>query len=285
MDRSNLVRKALVGSGILVNLARLMVIPGCEVAEQPISDEQLPPASVAEFSPVSASGPFLAVGGATESGENERLGEIGQLLQQIPTGREALQVIEDHDVSVRFESGGGSYFAHLENRIIVDSQVDSLNGALMLVHEAAHARYFNAGQTAQALRLDRDDYVHHKAEEETEAQVNTLWAKIELEQGGIIDGQDASLLFETEFRGAQRETVGSEPRGSSDEEREALARQAGKEKMFRGIMDAKVVSSTLGVPYPATWAHEWVRINSLYLALSAAIKGSAASAEESTAGR
>ncbi|HEY9609168.1 eCIS core domain-containing protein [Allocoleopsis sp.] len=205
-----------------------------------------------------------------EEQEKKKLEEMKTILDASATGKEALKLMEDHKVAVKFKPGGGSYFDSSSNSMVIDSHETAANSALTFVHEMNHARYHHEGLSADVTSLSREDYVKKMVEEEAEGTVKSIEAKIELE-GTKIDVSKASFPLEKEYRKAYKASIDAAkaklPKrgliGTMIDEAKLLiaARIAGKERVIKGFMDGEVVTSNTKEAYSKYYGKYWDKVN------------------------
>ena len=205
-----------------------------------------------------------------EEQEKKKLEEMKTILDASATGKEALKLMEDHKVAVKFKPGGGSYFDSSSNSMVIDSHETAANSALTFVHEMNHARYHHEGLSADVTSLSREDYVKKMVEEEAEGTVKSIEAKIELE-GTKIDVSKASFPLEKEYRKAYKASIDAAkaklPKrgliGTMIDEARLLvaARIAGKERVIKGFMDGEVVTSNTKESYSKYYGKYWDKVN------------------------
>jgi hypothetical protein len=190
-----------------------------------------------------------------------RFEEIRQILETIPTGREALRLKNVHRVGVQFLAGGGSYYDSSSNSMVIDSNHPPARAALSFVHELNHARYHHEGLSANIRTLSREEYIRQMVEEEAEGVIKSLEAKIELE-GTPTDVSRFTYPLERQYREAYRVATdaarASNPEIAEDELRR-IGREAGRQRVIRGFMDGEVQTSNTGEPYPDYYGRAWDR--------------------------
>jgi hypothetical protein len=194
----------------------------------------------------------------------QRQEEIKNILKECPTGREAMKVEEDYQVTVKSgPEGQGSYYNPATNEVFIDSRESSESAALTYVHEMNHAKYANEGRTANEHSLSRDAYVKNMVEEEAEGTVKSIEAKMELE-GTRADVSSTSFPLETEYRQAYQNAVDTakaqNPEITEDQLKD-VGRQAGKERVTEGFMNGEVVTSNTGESYPDYYGEYWDKVN------------------------
>ena len=196
-----------------------------------------------------------------EDDNKKRFDEIKKILEAIPTGKEALSLMEKYKVSVKFIAGGGSYYSASNNSMVIDSNHAAARAALAFVHEMNHARYRHEGLTADIKSLGRQEYIRKMVEEETEGVVKSIEGKIELE-GTTIDVSKTSYPLEKEYREAYKKAVDAAKAKNpelSAEELKKLGRKAGKERVIKGFMDGEVRTSNTKESYPDYYGKAWDR--------------------------
>ncbi len=97
-------------------------------------------------------------------------GDINEILNAIPAGKEALELKDMHNIQVRFKSGHGTYFDFDSNTIVIDSEMTSVRAALLFVHEMIHAERFHGGLTPNINTFSKEEYVEGRLKEEAKAE-------------------------------------------------------------------------------------------------------------------
>jgi len=206
-----------------------------------------------------------------EEEDKKRFEEIKKILDTIPTGKEALKLMEDYKVAVNFKAGGGSYYNSSSNSMVIDSNEAAIDSALTFVHEMNHAKYDHQKISADVKSLSRNEYVKKMVEEEAEGTVKSIEAKIELE-GTKIDVSKASFPLEQKYREVYKAAADAaraklpKHRGligtMIDEERlKEVGRKAGNERVIKGFMDEEVVTSNTKESYPNYYGKFWDKVN------------------------
>ncbi|MEQ8755500.1 MAG: DUF4157 domain-containing protein [Coleofasciculus sp. G1-WW12-02] len=198
-----------------------------------------------------------------EEEDKKRFEEIKKVLDTIPTGKEALKLMDNYAAGVNFAAGGGSYYDSASNSMVIDSNEPPAKAALTFVHEMNHAKYHHQKLSADVSSLSREEYVKKMVEEEAEGTVKSIEAKIELE-GTDIDVSKASFPLETEYREAFKAAVDSEKTKNIDvgeEKLKTVGREAGKKRVTQGFMNGEVVTSNTGESYPDYYGKYWDKVN------------------------
>jgi hypothetical protein len=188
-----------------------------------------------------------------------RFEEIVKLLDQIDIGQSALSLINQYDITVQFTSKRGSRFDVNTNQIFIDRSHESVMAALILVHEATHARYLHEGSATHIKVVGRETYITKKVQEEAMAVVNSIEAKMELEALGVdTDGQHATL--ETPYRQAYEIAMRSalaDGASLNDGSAQTISRAAAQQTIFDALMNGKAVTSNTKQTYPVYWGTVW----------------------------
>jgi hypothetical protein len=150
--------------------------------DAPSSEDAATPASIsAIYEPVSEE-------------DRERFEEIKALLKSIPTGREALHLMEKYRVIVDFQRGGGTWYNWSSNMMVIDSNKDFIEASFSLVHEMTHASRHHQGMWAHLDAVSRQEYIEQLVEEEAEGDIRAVEAKLELEAIGVPVSAVAAAL-------------------------------------------------------------------------------------------
>ena len=195
--------------------------------------------------------------------DQERFNEIREVLNLMATGQEALALVEQYGIAIRFEAGTGSYFNPTTNQIVVDSNHEPVRAALTLVHETTHARYRHEGSAADITADGRQEYVEIKVTEEVEAVVKSIEAKMELEAAGP-DVAELRYTLEYPYRMAHEDATAvalSEHPGLDKQALESIGRSAGQQAVFAGFMDGKTWTPHTKQSYPDYYGEAWDKAN------------------------
>ena len=186
--------------------------------------------------------------------------DIRQVLASVPAGRDVLAVMDRYSVALKFLSGKGASFRDIENLVVIGSDSSTPQAALDFVHEMIHASYYHEGIAADARSLGRDAYIERMLEEEAEAAVKAIEAKIELEQVPI---KTPLAPFERKYKMAS--LMGwlskSADGNLTVEEQTRIGRQAGKESISAALKDGEGVGGRSGLPYPVIYGRFWDQVN------------------------
>ncbi len=241
MVHSRFIRRSLVVGTIVTNLAAIALISCGDTDKRSESPE-----------------PAATVQSAVSTPETNTpwLGEIQRLLAGIPTGNDALMVLEGYEVSVTVEAGRGSYY--VPAHIVIDSDWGIVGAAIDLVHEATHARFRSEGLTPDPMSVTRDEYVARRIEEEAEGQANAIQAKIELEAMDI-DVSEARPWFEMQYRKAYQDAVQWKLTNSkaSEAELRQFGWEMGKNELIEGFIGGEAVASNGEMQYSEIYGTEW----------------------------
>ncbi len=195
--------------------------------------------------------------------DTQDFAEISLFLQQIPTGRRTLDLVEKYHISVRFVGGGGSYYNSNDNQVIIDSNHESFRKALSLVHEVTHARFHHEGLEANILIDDRQSYIEKKVSEEVEAVANSIAAKMELEDAGI-DVSKIWYTLEYPYRQAYEAAVVDAKANISDISDETLkimGREAGRQVILEKTLAGRTWTSVSKETYTEFYGKNWDAVN------------------------
>jgi hypothetical protein len=121
-------------------------------------------------------------------GADESLGQIQAILNQIPTGQQALAMGEQYQVQVSFAPGKGTFYLASRNTIVMDDKDEPMRAALNFVHEVNHARFWHESLRAEIGSLSFEEYVRLRVLEEAEGVVRSIEAKMELQAAGVDVG-------------------------------------------------------------------------------------------------
>ena len=189
-----------------------------------------------------------------------------RLLVQAPAGRRALELASRHRVKLTFRRGGGSEFDPSSNTIFMDTTESAGDAALTFVHEMSHAEWEHTGRSpTDARRYTRADFIKKQLEDETDATVKAIAAKVEL-KGARVDMSRVTAPLERDFMRAYKTAVTAakarNPR-ASDEDLNKVGKEAGTRAVFQGFMTGRVVISTSRTPktYPVYYGEYWDKVN------------------------
>ncbi len=195
--------------------------------------------------------------------DKKKFEEIKKVLNTLPTGKEALKIMEDYKVGVKFAEGVGSYYEESSNAMVIDSKESSADAALTFVHEMNHAKYHHTGISADAKTLTREKYVEKMVEEEAEGTVKSIEGEIELE-GAKAAAAKASFPLDKQYREAYKAAADAAKAKNpkiSEVELKKLGREAGKKRVIKGFMDGEVVTSTTKEPYKDYYGKYWDKVH------------------------
>ncbi len=188
--------------------------------------------------------------------------DIKRICKTIPTGIEAIAIMDTYSVGYIYgAAGGGSFFASDSNKMTLDPTEDTTNAALTFVHEMNHAKYHHENLGADIMKLSKKKYVKGMVEEEAEGTVKSIEAKVELE-GTTIDVSSATFPLEAEYRQAYQAAIDKMKKKKkkppyTDEQLKAAGRVAGKKRVIKGFMKGEVQTSNTGESYPDYYGKAW----------------------------
>jgi hypothetical protein len=195
-------------------------------------------------------------------GEAFLFADLKRICKAVPTGMEAIAIMDTHSVGYIYgAAGGGSFFDSPTNKMTLDPNEDTTNAALTFVHEMNHAKYFHEHRSADVMKLSKKAYVKKMVEEEAEGTVKSIEAKIELE-GTTIDVSGAGFPLETQYRQAYQAAIDKLKKKKkkppySDDELKKQGRAAGKQRVIKGFMKGEVQTSNTGESYPVYYGKDW----------------------------
>jgi len=196
--------------------------------------------------------------------DEDRLNLIkNKVLSTIPTGREALQLMEEYDVRVEFGQRPGSFYIDDINLIVINTNKSPVGAALTFIHEMLHATRYHKGMRVDAASLSREDYVANRLEEEAEGETRVIAATMELEAIGIPYFTNDSFM-EIPYRRSFEEAVASVKAENGDvaeEELQAIGREAGKQGIIEALTTGYVTTSTTKEGYPSYYGQLWEILN------------------------
>lgn len=191
--------------------------------------------------------------------DNGRFEEMVKLLSQVELGQSALSLINHYDIAVQFTSERGSRFDVNTNQIFINRSHDSVMAALILVHEATHARYLHEGSAIHIKVDSRETYIAKKVQEEAAAVVNSIEAKMELEALGIdTNGQHATLEmpYREAYEIAMRSAL-ADGASLNDGSAQAISRTAARQAILDALMNGEAITSNTKQTYPVYWGTVW----------------------------
>jgi hypothetical protein len=189
----------------------------------------------------------------------KRFEEIKKILETIPTGKEALKIMEKYNVGVRFEAGSGTVYRDDGNYMVIDSSESTAEAALSFVHEIHHAKTENEKTEADVKALGREEYIKKEIEEEAEGTVKSIEAHMELE-GTKIDVSKASFPLEAEYRAAYKTAVDAAKAADpkiSEEQLKKVGREAGLKRVIKGFTEGEVHTSDKNITYREHYGKLW----------------------------
>lgn len=195
--------------------------------------------------------------------DRAQLRQIELVLNTVPSGRNALALMEKYQVRVKFIPGSGSYYLSSPNTVVIDAVVDANHGperaALTFVHEMSHAQYVQEGLAADIWSDTREEFIELKLAEEAEAVVRSIETKAELHKAGLDVGPVTYPLEEAYWDGFRVATKSAAAQNGDVTVSELLAigREAGKQTVVDGFMNGQVWASNSLQPYPEYYGTDW----------------------------
>jgi hypothetical protein len=189
----------------------------------------------------------------SEPTDAERWEKIKAILEQTPTGKEALKRKDDLGIPVSFDTGHGSRYDN--GTIIIDTKKTPAQSALTFVHEMNHAHRHKNGMQADIETETREGYISKMIDEEAEGVVKSIACKMELE-GTKVNTKGLSYPLEQEYRKAYKKAY-KKAKKDKKADAEAIGRAAGVAVVKQGFMDGKVFTSTDLNTYPIYYGDIW----------------------------
>lgn len=190
-------------------------------------------------------------------GEDPRITATRNLLQNTPTGRHALEVIDRNNVNVVMGTGGGRY-DDTTNTITLDQGRTDPAGSL--VHEAGHADAHWDGRSADVRRQERADYIATQDREDAHNERLAYEAEQQLAANGTPQTYNSSTG--ATFRNA-RDTAAADYRrthpDATDAEVNQYANDKAEDALFNDYQSGRVTTGTNGQTYPNYWGDDWDR--------------------------
>lgn len=189
-----------------------------------------------------------------------------RVLSAIPTGRKALQLMEEYDVRVEFGWGPGSFYIGEYNLIVINSNKRHIGAAaLTFVHEMLHATRYHQGMRVDLASHSKEEYVAQMIEEEAEGFIWVITAMRELEAIRISFSYfGSSYPPEDPYMQAYEEAVASAKAENGDiaeEELKTIGREAGKQGIVEALMAGYLRISITEETYPFYYGQHWDRLN------------------------
>jgi len=179
---------------------------------------------------------------------------IRDALADSPTGRAALEHLDNNHIAVDFQPGGGSYWDAPNNRMVIDSNENAEEVALTMVHEINHAQ--NVGPDIAATT--RNDYVNQSIEEESVGTVRSIEAKNELVAAG--GHPTATFPLENEYNTAYQQgadNLRNTNPAATPAQIDAAGKQAGLDRVRQGFNGGEVETSNTHEPYSTYYGNGW----------------------------
>jgi hypothetical protein len=186
-------------------------------------------------------------------GADESLGQIQAILNQIPTGQQALAMGEQYQVQVSFAPGKGTFYLASRNTIVMDDKDEPMRAALNFVHEVNHARFWHESLRAEIGSLSFEEYVRLRVLEEAEGVVRSIEAKMELQAAGVDVG-NLYYPLEPAYREARTAAIAREG-GMPETELAQIGQAAGLAAVIQSFMDGRVLTSHTLEPYTDFYGH------------------------------
>jgi hypothetical protein len=184
---------------------------------------------------------------------------IAAILSQIESGRTALAQMEQYDVEVKFEAGGGTYYQASNNRMVIDGSHGIQRAALSFVHEMTHARYHNEERRVDIGEADQELYIQGRIEEEAEGVVRSIVAKNELAEAGFDVSQLRYPLEKayTEAYLTAQNAARARERDITSAELNSIGQAAGIARVIQGLVNGEVLDSKRLSVYTDTYGDCW----------------------------
>lgn len=198
--------------------------------------------------------------GGEVTGEERAWDAVVELLQQSPTGREALRYAREHNVNVRLVPGIGSQYNPPTGPIDLDTNGGAQDMALTFVHEINHARGEIEGTHPNIMTAPRATYVNGMIAEEVDGTVASIVAKMELQRAGTT--VTATFPLEAQYVTAYNTAIANlraaNP-AATPAQLEAAGRAAGRQAVLDGFNNGTVVAGNTNPPqtYPQYYGAAW----------------------------
>ncbi|MGI8542264.1 MAG: bacteriophage T4 gp5 trimerization domain-containing protein, partial [Aridibacter sp.] len=198
-------------------------------------------------------------------GEDARITDMRNTLQDSAEGRHALEVYDRYDVQPVFDPSDGSYYSEDTNSMTLDSTETPQDSALTFVHEMNHAEAANEGTSADIENDTRDEYVDTLLNEEVDGTVDSIVARDELADAGH-DVSGSSFPLQDEYHDAYNDAVtdaqAANPNATA-EELDEIGKEAGRDRVMEGFQNGEVIPSGTDEhgndypPYPDYYGDDW----------------------------
>ena len=169
--------------------------------------------------------------------------------------------MQEYQVGVEFRPGEGTWYEWPSNMMVIDSNKNSVKAAFSFIHEMTHASRYNQGMNRTTL--PRQEYIEKRLEEEAEAAVRKVEAKMQLWSIGIPVLVKAAFFEDQYMTEYEASVTMAKAQGSllTKAEQKALAREAGKNAMIEGYWNGLIVTSRNQETYPSKYGKLWDRMN------------------------
>ncbi len=193
-------------------------------------------------------------------GEDPRISAMRRTLANSQQGRHALEVYDRYNIQPTFNPGQGSFFDGSTNTMNLDPTENATTSALTFTHEMNHGEAGNEHTSGDVQNQSRNDYVNTMLNEETDGTVRSIEARNELAKQGV-DVSNSHFPLENQYQQAHDQAVRDARTNNpniSDQDAEAIGRQAGRDRVRQGFDNGEVVPSTsTGQTYPQYYGGDW----------------------------
>lgn len=198
--------------------------------------------------------------------DEARFEQIAAILGQSATGSDLLNLKEAYRVQVRFETGRGSSFNQAANRILLETDLDPLNAALIFAHEMNHARAFHEGTKAHRKTDSRQAYINKMLWEEAEGMAVSIQVRMELEANGVAV-TDLTLPFEGDYRRTYRVAVAQAKLSElsrSAQQLDDIGMAAGVQVLFGAHLRGETRTANTNESYPEYYGRHWDEVHPIW---------------------
>jgi hypothetical protein len=190
----------------------------------------------------------------------ERIKDLRAVLERLPSGREALATIDGGGIPIQLKVGKGAYFDPDRRTITLDATMSQASLAIILVHEANHARATVERRSPKPWKIDsRDEFIRLSLDEEIEGvRLESKFWKEAHDAGIELPLRGHMNMYDYAYTKAKLEATMERPR-PADEEIERRARQAAHDRMDRAMRNGEMVTSTQGKTPADNYGEQWDR--------------------------
>ncbi len=189
------------------------------------------------------------------AGEDPRVTAIRNTLQQIPTGRHALEVYDRYGLNPTFTPGPGTVYSAPNG---VNFDPSDPNTALSMVHEMNHAEHDHEGTSPDINNPNRADYVDGMLKEEAQSSSLENKAAREMKDAGLPpENPTVKGPYDKGYKKGVEDEKARNP-NATPEELDTAGHQAGQQAVNDAFRDGKVTTSTPGnPPYTKYYGDAW----------------------------